>query len=85
MFKEFCTGKIFIIIVILLINSNFLPAQQNIDLDNQFKLAVSLYQSGEYNSALSIFKKIAVESAFNPKTTVAYLFIGKTYLGMNDL
>ena len=67
----------------LLLNSFSFGQQSNID--NQFKLAVDLYQSGEFSDALPVFQKIALQTAFNSKTTIAYLFIGKTYLQMNEL
>ncbi|HSD64310.1 MAG TPA: penicillin-binding protein activator [Ignavibacteriaceae bacterium] len=63
----------------------FLSAQNDIDVDKQFKYAINLYQSGEYDHALSVFKKISIELPYNQKTTAAYIFVGKTYLQMNDL
>ena len=63
--------------------NEFSFAQQS-GIDNQFKLAVDLYQSGEYNDALPIFEKIALQTPYNSKTTIAYLFTGKTYLMMNE-
>ncbi len=58
---------------------------QGNNIDNQFNLAISLYQSGDYSSALPIFRKIGLELPFNQKSTIAYLFIGKSYLELNDL
>ena len=77
------------LLIMFLTAALFLPADlifgQQSSIDSQFKLAVDLYQSGEYNDALPIFEKIATQSPYNSKTTVAYLFTGKTYLGMNEL
>lgn len=57
---------------------------QQSGIDKQFSLAVDLYQSGQYSDALPIFRKIAVQEPYNPKTAISYLFTGKTYLQMND-
>ena len=77
------------LLIMLLTAALFLPAEpilgQQSNIDSQFKLAVDLYQSGEYNDALPIFEKIATQLPYNSKTTIAYLFTGKTYLGMNEL
>ncbi len=74
---------IFLTAAIAFIMSGVCYSQQT-DIDNQFKLAVDLYKSGEYSDALPIFQKIAVRAPYNSKTTIAYLFTGKTYLQMND-
>ncbi len=66
----------------IFILNDFSFGQQNID--TRFKLAVDLYQSGEYSDALPIFQKIALQQPYNSKTTIAYLFTGKTYLQMNE-
>ncbi len=77
------------LLIMLLTAALFLQADlilgQQSNIDSQFKLAVDLYQSGEYNDALPIFEKIATRAPYNSKTTIAYLFTGKTYLGMNEL
>ncbi len=70
--------------VFILILNNMSFSQQS-KIDNQFKLAVDLYQSEEYSDALPIFQRIALQTPYNSKTTIAYLFTGKTYLQMNDL
>ncbi len=63
---------------------NDVSFSQQTNIDNRFKLAVDLYRSGEYKDALPIFRKIALQTPYNSKTTIAYLFTGKTYLQMND-
>ncbi len=85
MYKENFIQKILFTFIILLIINHTLPAQQYNDVDNQFKLGVSYYQSGEYKDALSIFHKIAIQLPYNSKTTAAYVFIGKTFLQMDNL
>lgn len=84
MIKEIYNVKIFLIAVFILFTGRLLYGQQD-NTDNRFKLALNLYQSGEYSEALPIFEKIATQLPFNTKTTIAYLFIGKSYLQMNDL
>ncbi len=63
---------------------NDLSYGQQPDIDNQFKLAVNLYKSGEYSEALPVFQRIALQLPYNSKTTIAYLFTCKTYLQMSD-
>jgi branched-chain amino acid transport system substrate-binding protein len=82
--KNFIRNIILSFITLLIINHPVV-AQQNHDIDNQFNLAVSYYQTGNYQDALPIFDKIAIHLPYNEKTTAAYLFLGKTYLQMNDL
>ena len=84
MYKKIHIRQIIFVAIISLIINNPLTAQRNDDIDNEFKLAVSSYQSADYKEALSIFNKIAVQLPYNPKTTAAYVFIGKTYLQMGD-
>ena len=84
MIRENFYPRLFLLFVLLLItNSSSYSQQKNID--NQFKRAISLYQSGDYIDALPVFQKIAEELPFNSKTTIAYLFAGKSYLQMNEL
>ncbi len=77
--------SILLLVLILIPGFGNLSYSQQLSIDNNFKLAVDLYQSGEYNDALPVFQKIALDMPYNPKTTIAYLFLGKTYLRMNDL
>jgi branched-chain amino acid transport system substrate-binding protein len=84
MIKEIYNLKIFFITVIILVAAGLTNGQQ-VNTDNQFKLAVNLYQSGEYSDALPVFQKIAAQLPFNSRTTIASLFAGKCYLQMNDL
>ena len=76
--------NIYLIALFILTGSSFVKSQQNINIDSEFNLAVSYYESGEYSDALEIFKKISINLPYNSKTTAAYLFVGKTYLQMND-
>ena len=85
MYKVKFIRKIFIAIIIILIANHPLSAQQNEYADTQFKLAVEQYQSGEFKDALPLFRKIAIQLPYNHFTTAAYIFIGKTFLQMNDL
>ncbi len=76
--------NIFLTAAFVLLLNDFSFGQQS-NIDKQFKLAVDLYQSGEYTDALPVFQKIALQTPYNSKTTIAYLFMGKTYLQMNEL
>jgi len=82
--KIFISNILFSFLIYILIN---IPvcAQQDNNPEKEFQHAVNLYGSGEYNEALPVFKKIGVDMPYNQETTAAYLFIGKTYLEMNDL
>ncbi len=83
MIKKNTTINLFLSAAIAFLLTGLSFGQQS-NIDNQFKLAVDLYQSGEYNDALPIFEKIATQTPYNSKTTIAYLFAGKTYLMMNE-
>ncbi len=76
--------RLFLLFVILIMANSFSYSQQG-NIDNQFKRAINLYQSGDYNDALPVFQKIAEDLPFNSRTTIAYLFAGKSYLQMNEL
>lgn len=52
--------------------------------DTEFKLALDLYNSSQYNEALTIFNRIINNYDYNSKTTISYIFAGKSYLGKND-
>lgn len=82
--KENPFYRIYIIAAILLLGYSLLYAQQNSS-DNEFKSALDLYKSGRYDSALTGFKSIAFKLPSGSKTSLAYLFVGKTYLKLDDL
>ena len=85
MFKEIFIRTVSVSVIFILFITSNLSAQQNNNLESQFKLGVELFQSQQYIEALPLFEKIAIQSPFNSKTTIAYLFLGKTYLQLNDL
>ena len=85
MFKEIFIRTVSVSVIFILFITSNLSAQQNNNLESQFKLGVELFQSQQYKDALPLFEKIAIQSPFNSKTTIAYLFLGKTYLQLNDL
>ncbi len=84
MIKENRFTTILLIIINIYSLCNFSYTQQY-NIDKEFKTAVDLYQSGQYNDALPRFQKIGIQLPYNQKTTIAYLFVGKTYLQLNDL
>jgi ABC-type branched-subunit amino acid transport system substrate-binding protein/outer membrane protein assembly factor BamD (BamD/ComL family) len=84
MIKENPYSKIYIIAAIILSACSFSYAQQN-KVENEFKLALDLYKSGRYDTALTVFKNIAFHLPSNHETPIADLFVGKTYLKLNDL
>ena len=59
----------------------FSIAQNNVE-EQQFRLALNFYDTHNYNDALQLFNRI-LDSEFNSRTTVSYLFKGKTLLKLN--
>lgn len=51
----------------------------NGNIDSQFRLAVSMYDSGDYDQALVIFEKIINDNEYNSKTTAAEFFKAKIF------
>ncbi len=49
-----------------------------------FKQALDLYNSSQYQQAQKLFEKIAFEYKFSSKTTLAYLFDGKSLLALKQ-
>ncbi len=52
--------------------------------DTEFKLALDLYNSSQYDEALTIFNRIIEKYGYNPKTTISYIFAGKSYLDQKN-
>ena len=50
----------------------------------EFKSALDLYNSSQYEKAQKLFDKIAFVYKFNPKTTIAYIFYGKSLLALKQ-
>jgi branched-chain amino acid transport system substrate-binding protein len=75
--------KIFFILTLLIFYQTGF-GQQDSDVKNQFDLAIDLYKSGDFKDALKGFNKIATQLPYNTKTSIAYLFLGKTYIQLND-
>ncbi len=48
-------------------------------IDSQFRLAVSMFNTGDYEQALAIFDKIINENEYNSKTTAAEFFKAKIF------
>jgi ABC-type branched-subunit amino acid transport system substrate-binding protein len=53
-------------------------------IDSQFRLAVSLYNTGDFKQALTIFNKIINDNDYNSKTTAAEFFRVKILLEEED-
>ena len=51
---------------------------QNDDAVREFQIGLNLYDTQNYNDALQIFNQILANDELNSRTTVAYLFKGKT-------
>lgn len=73
--------KKIILIFTFFIISLFNHAQTYSDgtIDSQFRLALSMYNTGDFNQALMIFNKIINDYEYNSKTTVAEFFKAKIY------
>lgn len=65
------------ILAILLIISSLCFAQSSSVINDNFNEAIQEYNSGNYDLAYSLFKKI-IDSEFNSKTTIAYIFLAKS-------
>ena len=48
-------------------------------IDSQFRLAVNMYNTGDYSQALAIFDKIINDNDYNSKTTAAEFFKAKIF------
>jgi tetratricopeptide (TPR) repeat protein len=58
---------------------------QNDDAVREFNIGLNLFDTQSYNDALQIFNQILENGGLNSRTTVAYLFKGKTLLKLNRL
>ena len=84
MFDPKIIFRLFFISIFYLLSFRTGFAQQGGDVNNQFQVALDLYKSSKYADALTGFNKIALQLPYNSKTTIAYLFLGKTYIQLND-
>lgn len=73
--------KNIILIFTLFIISFFSNAQTYSDgtINSQFRLALSMYNTGDFNQALAIFDKIINDNDYNTKTTAAEFFKAKIF------
>jgi branched-chain amino acid transport system substrate-binding protein len=62
---------------------SFAQAPGQVGVNEDFNQAISEYNAGNYDLAFSMFQKIT-NSSFNSKTTIAYLFSGKTEVQLNQ-
>ena len=69
-------------ILFLLFFCSLSKAQNNDDVNQEFKLALNFYNTQNYNDALQLFDRI-INDELNSRTTVAFLFKGKTLLKLN--
>ena len=58
---------------------------QNDDAVREFQVGLNLFDTQNYNDALQIFNQILENGELNSRTTVSYLFKGKTLLKLNRL
>ena len=58
---------------------------QNDDAVREFQIGLNLYDTQNYNDALQIFNQILGNGELNSRTTVSYLFKGKTLLKLSRL
>ena len=69
-------------ILFLLFFCSLSKAQNNDDVNQEFKLALNFYNTRNYNDALQLFDRI-IKDELNSRTTVAFLFKGKTLLKLD--
>ncbi len=79
--------KYFLFILIFMVISHpVVSAQTEIDsgkVNAEFRLALDLYKSNEFNEAWKIFNKISYNYQFNPKTTISYIFNAKCLIRLD--
>jgi branched-chain amino acid transport system substrate-binding protein len=75
--------KCLLVLFLLFFCIGFAQVSQETGPNEDFREAISEYDAGNYDLAYSLFKKIT-DSSFNPKTTIAYLFLGKTKVKLNQ-
>lgn len=68
------------LIVVCLFSISLIAQSENAEINSQFELAVKLFNSGKFEEAQSIFKKIITGYHYNSKTTASHFFIAKIYL-----
>ena len=69
-----------LILLVCLLNQN-LNGQ---DIDSEFRTAVDLYSSGDFDQSLPIFSKIIDEYDSNSKTTASIIFKAKIFYQPNN-
>ena len=69
-------------LLFLLLFCSFSYAQNEDDINQEFRLALNFYDTQNYNDALQLFNRI-INYELNSKTTVSFLFKGKTLLKLN--
>lgn len=78
--------KLLIPVLFLLIFTPLYAQTQTNSADpaKEFEHAVNLYNTSNFAPAQKIFAKIASEDKFNPKTTISFLFDGKSLLALKQ-
>ena len=69
-----------ILLLLLFIISSAYCQGLNQKVDREFQSAMNFYNSRNYSQAISLFDQIIGENDFNSKTTVSFLFKGKSLL-----
>ncbi len=72
-------------LISLALNSGYSQGVRADDINKQFDVAVALYDSGNYEEALTIFKNIIIDFKYNPKTTASEFFKAKIYFELKQL
>jgi ABC-type branched-subunit amino acid transport system substrate-binding protein/predicted negative regulator of RcsB-dependent stress response len=72
-----------LLIIIYLMFFCVIVNAQNDDAVREFQVGLNLFDTQNYNDALQIFNQILGDGELNSRTTVAYLFKGKTLLKLD--
>ena len=75
-------NKVKILTILFLLFLCSVSKAQNDDVNEEFKIALNFYNTQNYNDALQLFDRI-INDDLNSRTTVAFLFKGKTLLKLN--
>jgi branched-chain amino acid transport system substrate-binding protein len=71
-------------LIILGLNLTFSQGVTEEEINNQFDIAVALFNAGKYDEALKGFNKVIIDYKYNSKTTASEFFKAKSYLELKQ-
>ncbi len=76
---------LFFVIILSIFSSCFAQSKSDsVKTGLEFNAALDLYNAAKYRDAQEIFEGIVTKQAYNAETTIAYLFYGKSLLGLKE-